>query len=154
MQSSILKDIFKGKIVIVGIGNTLRRDDGLGPALIERLKGKIKAVCLDAGNAPENFTGKIVREKPDTILIIDALHLGLSPGEYGILKKEEILNCGLTTHDISPKMFIEYLEKETSADIYMLGVQPESLSFGQEMSDNVKKTVGEIAEWIKEIDNA
>ena len=134
----------------MGIGNTLRGDDGFGPALIERLKGKIKATCLDAGNAPENFTGKIVREKPDTILIVDALHLGLSPGEYGILKKDEILNCGLTTHDISPKMFIEYLENETSADIYILGVQPKSLSFGEEMSDSVKKTVEELTELIKD----
>jgi len=153
MRSSIFKNIFKGKVVIVGIGNTLLGDDGFGPALIERLKGKVKAVCLDAGSAPENFTGRIAKEKPDTILIVDALHLGLSPGEYEILKKDDILNCGFSTHDISPHMFIEYLENQTRAGIYMLGIQPKNLSFGEEISDSVKNTLAEITDLIKEADN-
>ena len=154
MRPSIFKNIFKGKVVIVGIGNILRGDDGFGPALIGRLKGKVKAVCLDAGSAPENYTGKIVKEKPDTILIVDALHLGLSPGDYEILKKDEIAKSGLSTHDISPNMFIEYLEDQTKADIYMLGVQPKNLSFGEEMSDSLKNTLVEITDLIKEETNA
>ena len=90
----------------MGIGNTLRADDGFGPALIDRLKEKMKAVCINAGSAPENFTGKIVKEKPNTIIIVDALHLGLSPGEYKILKKDDIAKSGFSTHNISPHMFI------------------------------------------------
>ena len=138
----------------MGVGNTLRGDDGFGPALIARLKGMVKAVCLGAGSAPENFTDKIVKEKPDTILIVDALHLGLPPGEYEILKKDDIVDCGFSTHDISPRMFIEYLENQTKASIYMLGVQPKNLSFGQEISDSVKNTLAEITDLIKEADNA
>ena len=34
----MLKDILKGKVVIVGIGNTLKGDDGFGPAVIEQLR--------------------------------------------------------------------------------------------------------------------
>ena len=149
-----IKDILKGKIVIVGIGNTLRADDGFGPALVEKLTGKVNAVCLDAGSAPENYTGKIVKEKPDTILLVDALHLGFAPGKYEILKKDQILKSGFSTHDISPYMFIDYLEKQTEADIYMLGVQPENLSFGQEMSTSVKRALNKITALIKETDNA
>ncbi len=128
----------------MGIGNTLRQDDGFGPALIERLKGKIKAICIDAATAPENYTGKIVQARPDTILIVDALDLDRAPGEYEILKKDDILKCGLSTHDISPKMFIEYLEERTQAAIYLLGVQPQGLSFGQEMSAEVKSALDQI----------
>ena len=150
----MFKNILRGKVVIVGVGDTLRGDDGFGPALIARLKGMVKAVCLGAGSAPENFTDKIVKEKPDTILIVDALHLGLPPGEYEILKKDDIVDCGFSTHDISPRMFIEYLENQTKASIYMLGVQPKNLSFGQEISDSVKNTLAEITDLIKEADNA
>ncbi len=150
-MENIFRNIFNGKIVIVGIGNALRGDDGFGPALIERLKGKVKAVCLDAGSAPENYLGKSVKEKPDTILIADALHLGLSPGDYEILKKDEILKSGLSTHDVSPHMLIEYLENGTSAEIYMLGVQPQSLSFGEEMSQSVKRTLEEITNAIASV---
>lgn len=154
MQPTAFKNIFKGKIVIVGIGNTLRADDGFGPALIEKIKGEVGAVCLDAGSAPENYTGKIIKEHPETILIVDALHLGKKPGEYEIIKKADIARSGLSTHDISPNMFIEYLENQTNADIYMLGVQPKSVSFGEQMSDEVKQSLEAISELIKEADNA
>ncbi len=139
-----LSAIFKGKTVIVGVGNVLRGDDAFGPALIERLRGTAGVVCIDAGSAPENYTGKIKKEKPDTIIIADAVHLGLAPGDWDILGKNEIVRSGFTTHDLSPVMFIEYLEKETKADIYMLAVQPGDVSFGAQMSGSVRKTLEEI----------
>ena len=48
---SRIRSVFgaKGKVVIVGIGNLLRGDDGFGPALIERLSGNVEARCIDAG---------------------------------------------------------------------------------------------------------
>lgn len=147
-------DILKGKVAIVGIGNIMRADDALGPCLIESLKGKIRASCIDAGVAPENYIGKIVKEEPDTILIIDAVHLGRRPGEYEILKGHDIIKSGFTTHDISPAMFIEYLEKETKADIYMLGVEPQDVELGCPMSDCIKKTLLEIAGLILEASRA
>ena len=101
-------------------------------------------MCIDAGSAPENYTGKIVKELPDIIILIDAAHLDLAPGEYEVLRKEEIVKSGFTTHDLSPNMFIEYLENETHADIYMLAVQPESINFGEDMSDSVKNTLEEL----------
>ncbi len=141
----MLKDILKGKVVIVGIGNVLKGDDGFGPALIERLNGKMNALCIDAGTAPENYTGKIVKAEPDTILLVDAAHLDLEPGRYRILKPDEILKSGFTTHDMSPRMFMEYIGSRTKAAIYMLGIQPEKISLGDEMSETVKKTLDEIA---------
>ncbi len=146
MTNNIFNNILKGKTVIVGIGNTLRADDGFGPALIERLKGKVKALCIDAATAPENYAGKIAKAKPDTILIVDALHLGLAPGKHEILRKDDIAKSGLSTHDISLKMFIEYLQTRTPADIFVLGVQPKNLSFGQEMSAELKKALEKVAQ--------
>ena len=143
-----VKDILKGKIVIVGIGNILRGDDALGPLLIERLKDNVDAVCIDAGSAPENYVGKIAKLKPDTVLIIDAVHLGLKPGEYEILKKKDINENSFTTHNLSPTMFIEYLEKEISAEVYVLGVQPEDISFGKNISANAEKTLTELSQLI------
>jgi len=154
MQSASLKTLLKGKVVIIGIGNTLRNDDGFGPALISRLKEKIKAICIDAGTTPENYTGKIIRENPDTILVVDALDLDRNPGEFEILEKDDIIKSGFSTHDISPNMFIEYLQDQTHADIYMLGLQPKNVSFGEEMSNSVKNALTEIADLIKEADNA
>ncbi|MFH0731597.1 MAG: hydrogenase maturation peptidase HycI [Candidatus Omnitrophota bacterium] len=143
------RDILKGKVVIVGVGNVLKGDDSFGPVFVGKIKNKTDAVCIDAGTAPENYTGKITKERPDTILIIDVVHLDKKPGEWEILKKEDIIKSGFTTHDISPNMFIEYLEKETGADIYLLGVQPKNLGFGDRMSKDVKNTLKELLECMK-----
>lgn len=143
MEKSLLP-IMRGKTVIVGIGNPLRGDDGFGPALIGRLQGKTPLVCIDAGNAPENYLGRIAREEPDTILLVDAAHLDLEPGQYRILKPEEILKCGLTTHDMSSRMLIEFLQNQTQADIFMLAVQPQNISLGEAMSECLIKTLNEI----------
>ena len=124
----------RGKTVIVGIGNPLRGDDGFGPTLIARLRGKVNAICIDAGNAPENYLGRIVNEAPDTIVLVDVAHLGLDPGHYRLLHPEEILQHGLTTHDMSSRMLIEFLQTETSAAIMMIAVQPQQLVLGEALS--------------------
>lgn len=144
-----LKDILKKKTVIVGIGNTMKGDDGFGPALIRRLKGKIKMPCIDAGNTPENYVSVIARERPRVVLLADCADVGSEPGRYEILNSKEVLKSGFTTHDISAGMFIEYLKNRTKAEIYMLGVQPENISFGSAMSDKVKRTLEEVASIIK-----
>jgi len=143
------KEILKGNIVIVGIGNSLRGDDALGCLFVQALKDNVKAVCIDAGSAPENYTGKIIKENPDTILIVDAVHLDLMPGEYDILKEEDIMRAGFTTHDTSPKMFMDYLKNRSKANIYMLGIQPKSVSFGENVSDEVKKTLEDLTNKMK-----
>ncbi|MCB4756186.1 MAG: hydrogenase 3 maturation endopeptidase HyCI [Elusimicrobia bacterium] len=145
-----LKDILKGKVVIVGVGNPLRGDDAFGPALVERLQGKVRAACIDAGTALESYAGKISKEQPDTVLIADAVHLGRPPGRFEILGKTGIVKSGFTTHDISPRMFIEYLENQTKAEIYLLGVQPFNIDMGAEMSAPVKKTLENIEQTIME----
>ena len=154
MSNGIMKnpfhDILKGKVVIIGIGNILRGDDGLGPVLIDQLKGQVQACCLDVGTTPESYAGKITKEDPDVILFVDALHLDRLPGTYAILEKDDIMKSGFTTHDMSARMFIEYLQSQTSAQIYMLGVQPQNLSLGEGISDQVRKSLDEIVTLLKE----
>ena len=74
----IRSDKRTAKIVLVGIGNPLRGDDGFGPALIAALDGQVRAVCIDAGTAPESYAGKIIKENPDTVVFVDAADLDLA----------------------------------------------------------------------------
>lgn len=154
MQSNYFKDIWKGKVVIVGVGNALRGDDAFGPTLIERLKGRVPAACVNAGSSPENYAGKIIKENPETIIIADAAHLGVPAGGYELLKKGDILKTGFSTHDMSPAMFIGYLENETKADVYLLAVQPGKIGLGEKMSPGVKKALRKITRLILEASGA
>lgn len=149
-MENIFLPILQGKSVIVGIGNSLRGDDGFGPALIGQIQGKVGFICIDAGSAPEKFLGLIVKEEPDTILFVDAADLDLEPGQYRILEPVDIVKCGLTTHDMSSRMLIEFLENQTKANILMLGVQPQHLSLGEAMSQCLTETLDEIQMLIQE----
>ena len=142
--------LLKGKVVIVGIGHPLRGDDALGPCLIKRLEGHVDALCIDAGSAPENYLGKIIKASPDVVLFIDAVDFNKEPGYYKILEQEEILKTGLTTHDLSPRMLIEYLAAGTKARIYLLGIQPKDLGLGQPLSAPVQKALNELELLLKE----
>ena len=106
--------------------------------------GTTDALCIDAGSAPENYLGKIIKASPDVVLFIDAVDFNQEPGYYKILEQEEILKTGFTTHDLSPRMLIEYLATETKAKIYLLGIQPKDLGIGQELSLPVQKTLSEL----------
>lgn len=143
-MENIFLPILLGKTVIVGIGNPLRGDDGFGPALIQQLEGKNGFICIDAGSTPENYVGRIIKEKPETILLVDAVQLDLNPGQYRILQATDILKCGFTTHDMSSQMLIEYLKSQTHSDIFMLGVQPQHVSLGEPMSEWVTETLNEV----------
>lgn len=149
-MENIFRRFMRGKMIIVGIGNPLRGDDGFGPALIQRLQGKVSAICIDAGIAPENYVGRIVKEDPDTILLVDAAQLDLERGRYRILQTADIVKCGLTTHDMSSRMLIEFLENQTQADVLMLGVQPQNVSLGEVMSECLIDTLDEIEMLIQE----
>ncbi|MFC1809496.1 hydrogenase 3 maturation endopeptidase HyCI [Candidatus Omnitrophota bacterium] len=144
------KDILKGKVVIVGIGNVLKGDDALGPTLVQNLQGCINATCLDVGTAPETYAGKIVKEAPTTVLLVDAVDLSLQPGEYEILEGADIVKSGFTTHDMSPHLLIDYIQNETNTSIFMLGIQPHHVSFGDDMSNEVMKTLTYVEQLIKE----
>ena len=63
----------------------------------------------------------------------------------------DIIKSGFSTHDLSPSMFIEYLESQTEADIYLLGVQPQNIEIGDEMSENVSTAIEVLS---KEIEGA
>ncbi len=135
-----LKGRIKGKVVILGIGNELRGDDGFGVYLAESLKGKIDAAVFNCGTALENYYNPIVKENPDVIIIFDIAKFRVPYSEIGIFEKEDILELGLSTHNISPKVFIEILEHSIKADIMMIGVRPKSNTFGESLSAEVKET--------------
>lgn len=132
-----LSGLFSGRVLIAGIGNSLKSDDGFGPALINRLSGKIKAECLDVGLVPENYIAKIVRLKPDVILFIDAVSMDEPIATLKLITDDQIPHYGFSTHNMSPKLLIENIKSQIKTRIFMLGIQPRNLEFGEEISKDI-----------------
>jgi len=133
-------------VAILGVGNPLRGDDGAGPALIERLQGKVRALLIDAGDVPENYLGPIEAFQPQTVLIVDAALLGAAPGDIALVEKEGLANTTLSTHNASLALFSRVIQATTDADILLLAIQPETTAFGSAISARVDKTLAYLEE--------
>ena len=134
-------EIMKGRVVLFGIGSLLRGDDAAGPVLVELLRGRTGAVCINAENAPEKYVGKVLSENPDTVIIVDAVHMNTEAGGYRVFRPEELAGAGITTHDIPLGELLNYLRQESGADVWVLGIQPERLEIEEGLSSRVKKSI-------------
>jgi hydrogenase 3 maturation protease len=137
-------------VMILGIGNSLKGDDGAGPKLCERLKGKIPADVIDAGTVPENYTGEIVKKAPRTLLVIDTVDLGEPAGTVKLLRPEHLRQFALSTHCLSPHLFSQLLYSQIDVQIYILAIQPEQLILGRLLSKPVARAVESIAQEIEQ----
>jgi hydrogenase 3 maturation protease len=145
-----LKEILRGKVLIVGVGNRLRGDDGAGPLLVEHLQGKVEASLLDVGEEPLNYLSVIESVSPDTILIFDAANIGEEEGVVRRLNPEDLGNCStVSTHSIPLYQILELMKMMTGAEIVIFGIQPSSLGLNEEISSpivgGVKRFADEIA---------
>ena len=101
---------------------------------------------LDCGVVPENYTSVVKNHNPDNLIIIDAVEMGLSPGEARIVPKEKIGVMHISTHGIPISVIINYLEQYVK-NIVFIGVQPKTMS--GPMTDFVKKSADKIVEYIR-----
>jgi hydrogenase 3 maturation protease len=130
------------------MGNTLRSDDGIGSLLARRIKDRVPYTVYDTGTNPENYLEKIVKEKPDTIVIIDAVDFGGTAGEFRAVEGEDLKTTNLfSTHNTSLSLAINYLQNNLKVDIIILIIQPKKISFGEGLSPEVDKTLKNLADW-------
>ncbi len=143
------------KLIILGVGNELKSDDGVGPYIIKKLKEENienkNLLFIDAETVPENFTGKIRKENPTHLIIVDACLMDSQPGDMQIVNKYEFANIGISTHSMSLSFFVRYLEKDTDFGIIFVGIEPETMEWGEKPTPKVEKSAKEFIEILKGI---
>lgn len=140
-----LTEVLVGRVCIVGIGNRQRGDDGAGPSLIDHRRADAHGFWIDAGVAPENYLERIVKTRPDTILLVDAIAFGGVPGAWQLLETEQVDLPSISTHTGSLQLLQDYLANRLTARIYLLAIQPAQLESCEGLSTPVKKSVVELA---------
>jgi len=132
-------------LLVMCIGNREGGDDAIGPYIADRLKSTNIDV-MDCGTTPENYTGVVKKRKPEHLVIIDAIDMGLTPGSVRIVPKENIGTMHVSTHGIPLSVLITYLERFVEK-VSLLGIQPKTMS--GELTDTVKKSGEKLIEIIK-----
>ena len=139
------------KTIIVGIGNVLKGDDGAGPLVCQQLNGRVCAELIDAGTVPENYIQLIIKKAPQNLLIIDAIDFGVLAGTINIFKPEQLNSSVISTHTLSPRVFVNMVCQNIRVDVYFVGIQPAQTQLGQSISPQVNQAVQWLTRALTEI---
>ena len=111
-------------------------------------------VCVvDCGNTPENYIQPVVDRNPARILVVDCCEYGAKPGEFRLFSRPEIeqLSYGLlSTHTLPLTLTIEMLSLQTHATIELLGIQPERIEFGEDLSESVRRALPAVVQFVRD----
>lgn len=123
------------KILFVGIGNLLKMDDGIGVYISRHIKNTEIITSLTVETSIENYIGKINSLNPDILVLIDCVDLKSVAGTFKLLDISQIQDITFNTHNISLKRLSDFF----LMPVYILGIQPEKIDFGENISYLVKK---------------
>jgi hydrogenase maturation protease len=140
---------------IIGIGNPMMGDDGIGPRLISELQGSgLGADLIDMGTGGMQLVHVLAGY--GSVLIIDAVDMGLAPGESRVFSPEEVVSLKETRayslHDWDLMRSIEISGElgEAPERILILAVQPGSLKMDEGLSPEVERGIPRYIERIRE----
>jgi hydrogenase 3 maturation protease len=128
------------RILFVGIGNLLKKDDGVGVYISSGIRKKPNIEVLTVEVSLENYIGKINNLNPDILVLIDCVEMGSVPGTYKLMSISNTDDLTFNTHNISLKRVSDFF----SMPVYLLGVQPEKIDFGENLSYLVKEEADKI----------
>jgi len=146
-----LSNAMRGNVVVVGIGNPSRGDDAAGSCVAQRICAARGVQVIDAQDVPENYLTRVADQRPDTILLVDSVDLHSAPGSVALLNQDETAAYWPSTHRVPMALLVDYLEKTTHAQIFLLGIQPYQTEFLQPMSDEVVASVEAVVDVLSDV---
>ena len=140
-------------ILVIGLGNVLFQDDGVGVHLVRHLqKDPIpKIICAEVGTA---VLGALhLLEWADKILAVDAMQAGGKPGTIYSPDGNGKGNPGLqeSLHEKVLLSAFKFLSRKTPPEIRILGVEPETIAFGPDLSPSVQASISRGIQEIRRI---
>jgi len=146
------------KVLVMGVGNTLLQDDGIGVHVTESLKASYSTQdidILDGGTIGLSLLPEI--EDADAVIIIDASEIGERPGSMRIFRNAEIdqqlSGKKKTVHEVavSDLFSAAAIRGRCPAERALIAIQPGSTELGLEMTADVQAAVPGACEAINSI---
>ncbi|HOE13432.1 MAG TPA: hydrogenase maturation protease [Candidatus Saccharicenans sp.] len=126
------------RILIFGIGNPARQDDGLGPAFISRLeKARIHSLTLEADYQLQVEDALLFSEH-QLVVVVDAIKSGRKP--FVVKRIEPAEDSSFTTHHLSPEalLYLTQILYERSPEVWLLGIRGYKFSLGEKLSPKAR----------------
>lgn len=128
------------RMLFIGVGNVLKSDDGVGVYICRNIIEQPGVLALTVEVSIENYIGKINSLQPEKIMILDCMELGAPPGSCRIMTLDYVGDFTFNTHNISLGRLGDFFPYPS----FVMGIQPASLAFGDQLSSPVTKTAERI----------
>lgn len=128
---------------LVGVGSYMAGDDAVGPRVVEQ----VVAGGLDRDFVAVDLSTDALRlvaylnADTEAVLVVDAAHLGLAPGDFRFFSPDEVETqkelTGLTTHEGDVLGVLE-LAREAGYPIppfAIMGIEPSEMGSGMALSE-------------------
>lgn len=136
----------KSRATVIGLGNPLMGDDGLGVLAAHRLREEWNLPntvdVLDGGTWGMRLLPAI--EDAESLLLIDAIDIGMPPGTDVELEGHDIPRAfavKLSPHqiDVAEVLALSELRNRLPDRMVAIGLQPERVEFGAPLSGRVRE---------------
>ncbi|MGB5438074.1 MAG: HyaD/HybD family hydrogenase maturation endopeptidase [Gammaproteobacteria bacterium] len=142
--------------LILGIGNSLLADEGVGIRMLAYLDrhfpGLPGVTCLDGGTL--SFTLAPWIEEADSLIVIDAAELKAAPGTVKVFAGPEMDRFSCKTkrsvHEVSlgDLLAIAHLTGALPENRILVAIQPQAVDWGTSLSNPVKRALPVAADLI------
>ncbi len=139
--------------LVLGLGNILMRDEGVGVRVVERLLERYdfpaEVQVLDGGTLGLDLLHWV--EGVDRLLVVDAVDMGAEPGTTTRLEGEEVpvfLGVKISPHQmgLADLLAASRLCGYFPQQLVLWGVQPDAIEVGLELSPLVETQVETLVE--------
>lgn len=141
------------KVLVLGIGNRLMMDDGIGIYVIEELSKQEHTTNIQyvIGESDIDYCLEQI-EGSTFVIIVDAVYGGKAPGELSIYPLANVLEqqtIHISTHNLHLFQVL-YLQKETLKG-FLIGVEPSEIKFHLGLSHLIQQRWQQILEMVNKM---
>ncbi|HRI88841.1 MAG TPA: hydrogenase maturation protease [Candidatus Hydrogenedentes bacterium] len=139
-------------MIVIGVGNRLRRDDAAGPIVADRVRAKAQENVLVCEQSGEGAALMDTWSSGDTVFVIDAADAGGPPGIVHQFDAHAVeiprAFFRYSTHAFSVAEAIELARVlgRLPAQLYVFAITGQQFEFGDEMTDEVGLAVEQVAD--------
>ena len=148
------------KTLVLGIGNTLLTDEGIGIHVLQALEPELAnwpdVTLLDGGTLSFTLAGPI--EETDALIVVDAANIKSKPGDWALLEGEEMdaflmSNRKASVHEVglTDLRVIAILAGHWPEKRAMLTIQPQTIDWGEHPTPAVAAAISPACTAIRDL---
>jgi hydrogenase maturation protease len=142
------------RAVVIGVGNPFRRDDGVGPAVLDALRasGTVPETVRLVDSDGEPTRTLLAWDGADTAVVIDAVRTGAVPGTVHRFDPDELPETGRSggSHALGPgeAVLLGRATGRIPARLVLIGVEVEDTAMGVGLTDRVASALGPVIDLV------